>query len=344
MRAHQLGVRLASVAVIVAWVVLPMVLGSPASAGGISAEEAIAAAGRTAAALDVPFGEGATAKIETVLRGRPEWHVGFGEFSRLSVGEDGVVNGLTNYAAIEESYKHKGLPAISEAEATAIASQILTALGMTPDLRLEGADLQTSGDNIQEWVIHWQRVWQGIPYEETARAFVCLDAPTGRLTNVRLSPSPPRPATTEVKLSESEAVAVALEHVKAGGIALPEPRSTATLEIAQPDFTWTKQAASRYDDPTRVVWRVEVGKDTDPSMLKLGVPPVSVLARVQVDAATGEVVGDAITGLAAPAARPSASSGRGLGSNPLVLAGAGILLATAAVGGVLVRTYRHRAG
>jgi hypothetical protein len=320
----------------------------------ISSEQAIATAGEVATALDVPFGEGATAVYTSLHQERPEWLMEFQNFSRIRVADDGKVISIINYSALSELPASAGKPSIPETEAIQTASQALNVLGVTSDLKLEKATLVMHNltEKAQEWEVTWQRIFDGIPYEKGSGAYVNLNAATGKLIVAHLTPPPPPPASTEVKVSEEEAIASALSYVREAGKSIAKPRCTATLEIAQPGFSWRKQVVPRYDDPSLVIWRVEIGRDTDPTMIELGMPPVSVVAQVQIDAASGEVVGDALSGLgpAAPAgggtskgAEPKVKAALPTGLSPTVLwSGLGIIFLGIAgiTGKLLVRARR----
>lgn len=274
----------------------------PATAAPIAAEEAIAAAGRIAAALDVPFGEGATANLEEAMGGRPEWVVEFHSFSRVRVSDEGSVRGVVDYTARPSQDLSAGKPPIPEEDAIAAATRVLEHIGLEPDLVLDHAELKYPvGDrrDIADWLVKWRRVYQGIPYESVADATVVMDAATGKLILVSLPPRPPVPASVAVNVSDSEAVETALAHVSADGRALPGLQGTAMLEIAQPHLYWTSAdhpVEVRYDDPSVVVWHVNVGVPVDAKLVEEGWPAVFPVAYVQVDAATGSVVGGAHAG------------------------------------------------
>ncbi len=276
--------------------------GFPATAAPIAAEEAVAAAGRIAAALDVPFGEGATANLEEAMGGRPEWVVEFHSFSRVRVSDEGSVRGVVDYTARPSQDLSVGKPPIPEEDAIVAATRVLEHIGLEPDLILDHAELNYPvGDrrDIADWLVKWRRVYQGIPYEFTADAAVVMDAATGKLILVSLPPRPPVPASVAVNVSEAEAVGIALAHVSAHGRGLPGLQGTAMLEIAQPHLYWTSAdhpVEVRYDDPSVVVWHVNVGVPVDAKLVEEGWPAVFPVAYVQVDAASGQVVGDALAG------------------------------------------------
>jgi hypothetical protein len=326
--------------------------GFPARAAPIAAEEAIAAAGRVAAALDVPFGEGATANLEEAMGGRPEWVVEFHSFSRVRVSDEGSVRGVVDYTARPRQDLSVGKPPIPEEDAIAAATRVLEHIGLEPDLILDHAELSypVGDQDIADWLVKWRRVYQGIPYEFTADANVMMDAATGKLILVSLPPRPPAPASIAVNVSDSEGVEIALAHVSGHGRALPGLRGTAMLEIAQPHLFWTgsdQLVEARYDDPSVVVWYVDAGVPVDAKLVDEGWPAVFPVAYVQVDAASGQVVGDALAGGRPPQASSAqearspamATSARWL-LIPVTAGGVAIL---ALIGGLLLRARRAAA-
>jgi len=283
------------------------------------------------------------------MGGRPEWVVEFHSFSKIRFSENGSVTGVMDYTARPSQDLSVGQPPIPEEDAIAAATRVLEHIGLEPDFVLDHAELSypVGDQDIADWLVKWRRVYQGIPYEFTADANVVMDAATGRLIWVRLPPRPPAPASVAVNVSEGEAVGIALAHVSAHGRGVPGLRGGARLEIAQPYLFWTgadQPVEARYDDPSVVVWQVNVGVPVDPKLVEEGWPAVFPVAYVQVDAGSGQVVGDALAGgrppqaaLAQEARSPAmATSARWL-FIPVTAGGVAIL---ALIGGLLVRARR----
>ena len=312
---------------------VPISVGTPPEEA-VPAERAIAEAKRVAEGIDVPFGEGAVATWRDA-RGiqRPRWEVEFKEFSAISVSPSGRVTGVMNCAGVDALMLPTGEPTMAEEQALRIAVQAVRVVGGPEDLRFEGASLTAHIDGIPQWRVRWRQVWRGIPYEQVFDVVVAMDAATGAILLGGAPEAPLPPQSTEVRISEAEARAIALEHIERNGLVLAEPEFAAEVEIAQPEFTWAANSPdSRWDDPTRVVWRVEIGRSDE----ELGWAPYAV---VYVDAGTGEVVGDAISGMGAAAARPQAAKGKGAS---LLAVGGGVLVALIAGAAAFLWVRRGR--
>jgi len=210
-------------------------------------------------------------------------------------------------------------PFLSEAEAIARATAALEAVGRPADIALEGAELTCAGGGSRPtaecgpectcggsplWRVTWNPLGPmvedgcaGFLYERSANQWVELNARTGELTRINVRP-PPRPPTGAlvVAVSQAQAEAIALAHVAAlWGRPVPRPVVTTRLGIAQTYLCWSQpgQHEFRYDDPSRLVWTVDVATRTAEELLAEGIEPTQCVAYVDVDAATGAVVGDA---------------------------------------------------
>ncbi len=348
MRRSDSVVKLVPIVTAIALVVLAIGTATPVSAQSISAEQAIAAAAEAAKTLGIPFGEGATAKLGTAMLERPEWQIDFHDISTICVSEAGQVTRIVNYAALQEEYQHISVPPMPQKEAVDAATSALKAIGAAPDLVFESAALLAHGNAPKEWLVHWEHIRDGIPYERTAGAYITLDAVTGALTTLSVVPTPPAPTSMDVKVAKSDAISIALNHFdRKVGRSIGALRTTAKLEIAQPALYWSSEPVRtpRYDDPARVVWRVEVGRDTDPDQIAVGMPPITNLAYVQVDAATGEVVGDAMAGgVIGGGAKSKPAAGVGAVSLHTLLAGgiAAVLVALASLFLLARRRHSHQ--
>ena len=286
---------------------VPISVGTPPEEA-VPAERAIAEAKRVAEGIDVPFGEGAVATWRDA-RGiqRPRWEVEFKEFSAISVSPSGRVTGAINSSALWFVNQPEGGEEVPKAEAVRIARHAVEVIGMLDDLSFQGAEMVERMVGNPEWEVRWQRVWRGVPYEQSFDVVVEIDAATGTITSIGFPESAPPPASTEVKVSKDEAEAIALNHVAGQGVRLVRPEVSSKLHIEQPRFDWTGpgQPEARYDDPTRVVWRVEVTQGLTPGEARdRRLPAVAV--GVQVDAESGKVVGDVLGSTGPPSEPPSA--------------------------------------
>ena len=317
----------------------------------------VAVAQTAAAALGIAFGPDAVATEYIAPGGRPAWWVRCGYRTRSNQAYNsfwlargsGALLLAENFDAWDRG---PAGPFLSEAEAIARATAALEAVGMPADVALEGAELTCRGGppNCQpectcggraEWRVTWNRVYQGFPHERAADVVVELNARTGEVASLRLFSTPPAPARTVVALSGTRAMAIALAHVAALlGRPVPQPVTTARLEIAQPYLAWSdpdRGREARYDDPTRLVWRVEVSTRANEEYLAYGLDPTQSVGYVQVDAATGAVVGDQRTSslLWFLRSRPPHEAGRAA-LRSLLLAAA-IILPLLVAGGLFAR-------
>ncbi len=311
----------------------------PASAADISEQQALAAAAEVAAALDIPFGEGASATLKPGGFMPPEWEVRFHSFSSVRVeAKTGRVIGIVDHSALQESYSSADQPAIAEEEAVAIADNALSAMGHPNSLVFKDATLKAPIDDIPAWICKWDETWQGIPYyrggPQGASAWVT--AATGKVVSAALYPPLPAPASAEVRLSEAEAIAIASDLAQDQLPPLAQPETTAQLRIVQPNHQWSKSGMVevRYDDPSCVAWVVQLTEVGEGGR-------VGRAAEFWVDAADGSIVGGAISGGSPPPSPPASASAVPIGRISVLSAIAAALLALTAT--VLVRARRAAA-
>jgi len=331
-REHASG--LAAACAIVGWGILAVAWGAlEGKAASVTAQEAVREAERASELLGMALGEGVKTTLRELSEHEAEWRVEGSSAGFFVSVRTGRVLAVVNLAAGRALQESAGKPTMAEEEALRIAAQALDAVGAPEDLRLEGASLTAPTDGIPQWLVRWRQVWRGVPYEDLFDVFVEMDAATGAIVLLCAGDAPAPPESAEPRLSEAEARAIALEYIEGNGLVLAEPEFAAEVEIAQPEFTWAENsAASRWEDPTRLVWRVEIGRTDE----ELGWWPYAV---VYVDAGTGEVVGDAISGMGAAAARPQAAKGKGVS---LLAVGGGVLVALIAGAAAFLWVRRGR--
>jgi len=310
--------------------------GLTASAQTISEQQAIAAAAQVAAALDIPFGEGATATFKPGGFMPPEWEVRFHNFSRIRVdAETGTAVGFVDHSALQESYSSADQPPIAENDAVAIADNVLTAMGHPQDLVFKTATLKAPIDDIPAWICEWEQSWQGIPYYRGGPegASVWVTAATGKVVSAAIYPPLPAPASAEVKVTQLGAIAIASDFARAQLPAFTNPETTAELRIVQPNHHWSESGMVdvRYDDPSRIVWVVQIAEMGEEGR-------VARAAEFSVDAADGSIVAGAICGGGAPAPPPVSTSALPTQRLPLLSAISAVLVGVTVT--VLVRARR----
>jgi len=328
------------VGLVAAWL---SVCAGPLGAAGdeIAGEDALAIAASLAACLDIPFGEDAS-----VLRKEgdflpPEFEVKFHGFSTTRVdAASGRVTGFVNHSAFLESYALMEGPPIAEANAIEIADSVLRAMGMPEDLVFKSATLKAPIDDIPAWICKWDQTWEGIPYDRGGPegAQVWVSAATGKVVSAAMHQSPPPPASTEVSISEAEAVDIALAFAQQRGRLFPARAVSAELKIVQPNGYWSDAGPQpvRYDTPTRVAGVIQLF-----DIGETGRPQRALLFYV--DALDGAVIGGAESGAGCTASGISTyhAKARRLARRAfllLPLATLGILITCA--GAVLVRARR----
>lgn len=291
-------------------------LSGPALAQSIPEATLIVAAQSTADRLSMPLAGNPIVTQRVMGPQLPAWEVAYPDVAYFWLDAQGTVRALTNDTASHAPPSTFSQPPLPEAEAIRLATQALTIVGAPPNLARVSAQIEVSGETEREWVVTWLPTYLGWPYEETTSVIVRLDAATGTLTGLRAWPPPPPPSIVVAKVSEEAATRIALDHAASLGETLAAPVTSARLEIAQPCLYWSSAVLGRalqgvrYDDPTRLIWRVELAEQTSEDLVAQGYPATRAVAYVQIDATTGAVVGDARAGgtFANPHPKPAASS------------------------------------
>ena len=185
-----------------------------AGAVEITEQQALGAAAGAANALGIPFGDGATSTLKGGSFMPPEWEIRFHSFSLVRVSADtGEVIGLVDHSALRDSYSTAKQPPLAEKEAVAIAEGALSAMGRPQGLVFRSATLKAPIDEIPAWICDWDQTWQGIPYYRGGPqgASVWITATTGKLVSASIYPPLPAPRSTEVKVTQAEAIALSLD-------------------------------------------------------------------------------------------------------------------------------------
>jgi hypothetical protein len=210
----------------------------------VSEEQAKQTAAAVAKSLDLPWDETATATFSG-----PSWKVRCQRATITVLGDTGQVTELSRPRTALPSTAAKQL---SRDEAVAIATRVMDRLGMPPDAVLTEAEQHQA-----EWRVAWERrTPEGIPYDGEG-SMVFLHG--GNVASAfRGWSSGPLPESTEVKVTEEQAVRVATSFMKQEyRLRTRGPFVAASLRVVQPN-DWPARRPSRADEGavTRVAWAV----------------------------------------------------------------------------------------